>query len=163
MANILVSKMRWVPVLLDVIVILARALYVHISRVPVALLGHTLRAPMRPYPELCIAKPIRAVIGLQRLPKRQEGSLRDLSLEKLRVPQCMRYADQCEDGESASEKRSAIHGCITTFQRIIKTRLQILCIVLAPRDLRDCVVSFLFLCRLSCASPKYRQAFESGI
>src|ERR1039457_6324183 len=149
MANIFVSELRRVPVLLNVIVILTRALNVHIPRVPVALLGDTLWAPMRPDAEFRISKPVRAVIGLERLPKRQEQSLRYLALEKLRVLQCMRYAGQCEDGESASEKRSAIHGCITTFQRFIETRLRIHCILLAPRDPSTRVVSFLFLCPLS--------------
>src|ERR1019366_3009308 len=116
MANILVSELRRVPVLLDVIVILTRALYVHVPRIPVALFGDALRAPMRPNAEFRISKPIRAVIGLQRLPKRQEGSLRNCSLKELRVVQRMCHAGQCEDGESASEKRSAIHGCVITFQ-----------------------------------------------
>ena len=152
MANILVSELGRVPVLLDVIVILTRALYVHIARVPVALLGDTLWAPMRPNAKFRISKPIRAVIGLQRLPKRQEGSLRNCSLEELRVIHCLRHAGQCEDGESASQKRSAIHGCVTTLQRFIETRVRNNCIVLARRNPRACVVSRLFLWLLSIRS-----------
>src|SRR5271157_1719228 len=104
MANVLVSELRRVPVSLDMILILRRALYVHVPRVPVALLGDTLWAPMRPNPKLRIPKPIRAMIGLERLPKRQEGPLRNLPLKKLRVTQRMSHASQREYGKSARQE-----------------------------------------------------------
>src|ERR1022692_1731643 len=104
MADVLVSELRRVPVLLDVILILARALYVHIPRVPIALFRDTLRAPMRPYSKLRIPKPVRATIGFERLPKWQEWTLRNFPLKELGVSQSMRHASQHEYGESARKQ-----------------------------------------------------------
>src|SRR5665213_391165 len=104
MANIFVSELRRMAILLYVKLILTRSLNVHIPRVPVALFGDTLRAPMRPDPELRIPKPIRATIGLQRLPKRKERTAWNFSLKELRVPQRMSHARQRDHRKSALEE-----------------------------------------------------------
>src|SRR5271157_809734 len=100
MTDILISELRGVAIVLDVILILTQTLDVHVPRVPVALLGDTLRAPVRPDAELCVPKPIRTAIRFQGLPKWQKGTLRSFSLKKLRVSQCMSHASQSEYGES---------------------------------------------------------------
>src|SRR6185437_4505283 len=56
------------PVATDLISILPLALNVHIAGVPVAILGHTLRTPMRPDAEFGVPIPFRRIIGQQRIP-----------------------------------------------------------------------------------------------
>jgi len=52
-----------------VMFILLMALDIHLARIPVALLGYALRAPVRPDAELGVAKPLRALVVLgERLP-----------------------------------------------------------------------------------------------
>jgi hypothetical protein len=65
MADILVPELRRVAVMLHMILILRHALDIHVSRIPIALLRNTLRAPMSPDAELGIPKPLRATIGFQ--------------------------------------------------------------------------------------------------
>src|SRR5208283_453615 len=57
-----------VTVGLDVVVVLRAALYVHAARVPIALLGNALGAPMGPDSELRISKPVGNSISFQRFP-----------------------------------------------------------------------------------------------
>src|SRR5216683_288963 len=47
-------------VVVDLKLIVGMSLDVHVSRVPIALFGETLRAPVRPYAELRIPKPFGA-------------------------------------------------------------------------------------------------------
>src|ERR1019366_4425181 len=58
----------WVPKGLYMKLVLGRPLNVHIARIPISVLGNALRAPVRPYPELCVAIPIRTLVGLERFP-----------------------------------------------------------------------------------------------
>ncbi len=54
---------------LQVVVVLAIALDVHVAGVPVALLGHALRGPVVPDSELGVAEPVgRLIAGLERIP-----------------------------------------------------------------------------------------------
>src|SRR6476659_2200401 len=82
MADFFVSKPRWMAVALYVIFVLRLSLNVHVPRIPIALFGHALRTPMCPDSKLRITKPIRAAVGLQGLPERQERTLWDLSAKK---------------------------------------------------------------------------------
>ena len=62
----------------DVVVEVGRSLLIHAVRVPVALLGHGLRIPVRPRAELGVAPPRGRGIGeAQRLPVGGEGARRD--------------------------------------------------------------------------------------
>ena len=62
MADALLSELRWMAIMLHVILLLGLPLNVHIPRIPIALFGHALRAPVRPDSELCVAKPIGAAV-----------------------------------------------------------------------------------------------------
>src|SRR5229473_1413463 len=55
-------------VVVDLKLIVGMSLDVHVSRVPIALFGETLRAPVRPYAELRFPKPFGRAILFQRLP-----------------------------------------------------------------------------------------------
>ena len=57
--------------------VVGAALLVHGARIPVALLRLALRAPVRPDPELRVAKPIGHLVLPQRFPGRLEFSSRD--------------------------------------------------------------------------------------
>src|SRR5450631_1405499 len=54
----------------DLVPILALALNIHIASIPIAVLRHTLRTPMRPDAKLGVAIPFRRVIAEQRVPVR---------------------------------------------------------------------------------------------
>ena len=58
------AEARWVTICLDVVVVGRIALQIHPAGIPVALLGHALRRPMRPDSELGVAKPIRIAVIL---------------------------------------------------------------------------------------------------
>src|SRR5882762_695900 len=66
-------------VVVDLKLIVGMSLDVHVSRVPIALFGETLRAPVRPYAELRIPKPFGRAILFQRLPLRPERAGSDLA------------------------------------------------------------------------------------
>ena len=77
---------------------------IHAARVPVARLGSRLRPPMRPDPELRVAKPIRRVIRLQRFAGPLKRPLGNLEVGNLRVSQ---------RGQSARQSRhrlSSVHN-----------------------------------------------------
>src|ERR1035438_3544090 len=70
-AEVLVAKARWMTIMLQVILILPLPLDVHVARIPVAILRHALRAPMRPDAELRVLIPLRRVVlhhGVPRWP-----------------------------------------------------------------------------------------------
>src|ERR1039457_2023180 len=96
MADIFVSELGRMAVMFYVILILRLALDVHISRVPVPLFGHALRTRVRPDSEFRITRPVRATIGLQRLPKWQERAVRNLAPKEGRVSCCPGYPRQCK-------------------------------------------------------------------
>src|ERR1017187_9528587 len=96
MADVFVSELRRMPISLHMRLILARSLNVHISRVPVALLRHALRTPVRPYTEFCIAIPIWALVGLERFPVGLKRPIGDLPAKYLRISG-FRHCSPCED------------------------------------------------------------------
>ena len=58
------AELRGVPIMFDMIVVLAPSLDVHVPRIPIALLRHALRRPVRPDSELGIPEPLgRLIIG----------------------------------------------------------------------------------------------------
>src|SRR5207248_733506 len=74
--NVLVAELRRMSEVLYVIVILARTLNIHVTRIPVALLRRPLRTPMRPNAEFSIAKPVGTPILFQRFPIAFENRFR---------------------------------------------------------------------------------------
>src|SRR5512140_1698588 len=72
------SELRRVAVGLDVVLILPAALYIHVARVPVAVLGGGLRTPVSPDAELGVAVPIRHAVCFQGFARAREGTLRYL-------------------------------------------------------------------------------------
>jgi len=64
-AKLLVAEFRGVSVVLAVKLVLRLAGFVDIARVPVAIFGNALRAPMRPDAELRILIPLRRLIAKQ--------------------------------------------------------------------------------------------------
>ena len=61
-AQILISKLGWVSVVLHMIFVLLRAFDVHVSCLPVALFRNTLWAPVGPDSELGILIPFRSFV-----------------------------------------------------------------------------------------------------
>ena len=72
MDDILETKLRRRAVMGDVIFVLPAAFHIHIARIPVAVLRHILRPEAGPDAELRVAKPVRALILVQRVPRRLE-------------------------------------------------------------------------------------------
>jgi hypothetical protein len=70
--DILETKLRRRPVMGDVIFVLPAAFHIHVARIPVAVLRHILRSEAGPDAELRVAKPVRALILVQRVPRRLE-------------------------------------------------------------------------------------------
>ena len=68
--DVLVAKLRRVPVVLAVEFVFVIALHVHLASHPVAAAFHALCSPMSPNTELGIAEPLRRLVLLQRLPSR---------------------------------------------------------------------------------------------
>ncbi len=69
------TDLAGVAVFANMGVIGARSLLIHAARIPVAFLGHALRAPMRPHAELGVPEPVgRAIAVRQRGPIGGEGS-----------------------------------------------------------------------------------------
>ncbi len=64
--DVLVSHLRWMPVMLHMKFVCRIALDVHAARIPVARLGRRLRTPVRPDPELRVAEPLRRTKCFQR-------------------------------------------------------------------------------------------------
>ena len=65
----------------QMMLVLRIALDVHVPRIPVALLGNTLRRPMRPDAELRVAEPIGTlIVGLERFPSRFERAGSEIML-----------------------------------------------------------------------------------
>ncbi|MNH46653.1 hypothetical protein D3C79_1095300 [compost metagenome] len=62
MDNIFKTKHRRVSIFFDVIIILIGSLLIHTPRIPIAALGLTLRAPVRPDTKFGIPEPIRYLI-----------------------------------------------------------------------------------------------------
>src|SRR5512138_3155458 len=62
--NLHEAELGWVAISFNVVVISRVALLVHSTRVPVALLRHTLGRPVRPDAELRIAEPFRNTVVL---------------------------------------------------------------------------------------------------
>ena len=76
--GVLVSELRRVPVSLQMILVLAAALHVHVAGVPVARADRRRRSPMRPDAELGIAEPRWTGVGMERIAgglKRSFGNL----------------------------------------------------------------------------------------
>src|SRR5262249_17869027 len=72
------TEFRRMTVVSDVIIVLGVALNVHLPGVPIALLGHALRRPMRPDAELRVAEPFGALVILrERFPGRFEFAVGD--------------------------------------------------------------------------------------
>src|ERR1017187_4113508 len=68
MTDVFIAKLRGVPISLDVVVVLRTALHIHAASIPIALLRNALRTPMSPHSELCVLKPFRVAVSLQRFP-----------------------------------------------------------------------------------------------
>src|ERR1700693_3625842 len=112
MADVFVSKLRWMAVVLHVILVLRLPLNVHVSRIPIALFGHALRTPMRPDSKLRITKPIWAAVGLQRLPERQEWTLWNLSAKKVGVAECPGNSGEPKRACNAQQECATIHNSV---------------------------------------------------
>src|SRR5229473_798269 len=93
-------------VVVDLKLIVGMSLDVHVSRVPIALFGETLRAPVRPYAELRFPKPFGRAILFQRLPLRPERAGSDLAGAK--GPVCFPTGGptpiQCRHGLASSRR-----------------------------------------------------------
>ena len=59
MADVLVAVFRRMAEVVEVVIILRASLQIHAARIPIALLGHGLRVPVRPRAELGVAPPFR--------------------------------------------------------------------------------------------------------
>ena len=78
LADVLVAVGGRIAEVADVVVEVGRPLLIHVVGVPVALLGHGLRIPVRPRAELGVAPPLGRGIGqAQRLPVGGVGTRRD--------------------------------------------------------------------------------------
>ena len=78
MDDIFESKLRGMPIMCDVEIILRPALVIHVFGIPVALPGLALRTPMCPDAELRVAIPVgQMIILLQRFPARLKRAGRD--------------------------------------------------------------------------------------
>jgi hypothetical protein len=71
--GVLVAELRRVAVGLQMILVLAAALHVHVARVPVAGADGGRRSPMRPEAEFGVAEPLRAGVLLERAISGLEG------------------------------------------------------------------------------------------
>src|ERR1700728_247192 len=61
-AEFFVSEARCRPVMIEVILVLPLPFDIQIAGIPVTSLGDTLRSPVRPYPKLGVAIPIRSLV-----------------------------------------------------------------------------------------------------
>ena len=68
MGQVFESHFRRMVEMLEMIFVLARTLFIHIMRIPVSILGNTLRSPVRPDAELGIAEPLWRFKFLERTP-----------------------------------------------------------------------------------------------
>src|ERR1035437_1179905 len=69
-AQVLISKTGGVSIVFKMVFVLLRPLYVHVSCVPIALLRNTLRAPVGPKSEFCIAIPFGGFVLQKGVPVR---------------------------------------------------------------------------------------------
>ena len=86
--------------MVNVILVLLRALDVHLARIPIALLRYALRRPMRPDTKLGVAKPVWRLELFQRVPGWLKDSGGNIALPGMRCPgqSCAtRGARQCLD------------------------------------------------------------------
>lgn len=74
MTDVFITKLRGVPISLEVVVLLRIALHIHAASTPIALFRNALRTPMNPHSELCVLKPFRVAVSLQRFPIGPEGT-----------------------------------------------------------------------------------------
>src|ERR1039458_5288131 len=97
MADVLVSELRGMTVGLYMELVLTRSLDVHVSRVPVTLLRHTLRTPVRPDTEFRVAIPVRAAVSPALVPVRLKRPIGHAPAKYLRI--CvLRHSSPCDDG-----------------------------------------------------------------
>ena len=61
-ADVLVAELRGVAVVLDMVLVIAAALLVHVEGVPIALFGLALGTPVGPDAEFCVAEPLGALV-----------------------------------------------------------------------------------------------------
>jgi hypothetical protein len=100
--DVLVSELRWMSEMRYVVLILSRPLHVHISCIPIPLLGHALRAPVGPDSEFRVTNPIGAAVRLQRFPKWREWTIWNLTAKESRLP-------ERSGGRSQSKRACSTH------------------------------------------------------
>ena len=64
--DVLVTELRGMAVVFEVIAVTFAAGFIHVARIPIAFHRHRLRPPVRPDAELRVAEPIGAAVGFQR-------------------------------------------------------------------------------------------------
>src|SRR5690348_13775110 len=100
--DVLIANLRRMPVMLDLVLVIGSALLIELSRVPIAHSRHRLRPPVSPDAELCIAKPLWALVFLQRLGRRLELPLR---LRLCECPRCCgHHHRRCDGQRGGSDK-----------------------------------------------------------
>ena len=116
------AELRWMAVVLGVPVVIAIALHVHAPGVPVTLLRHALRRPVRPDAELRIAKPLGRLVLLQRFvgglkrPCSNRRLLREGVCRTLRegcVCECGSGGGVADEGAASQLSRHAQHPTLT--------------------------------------------------
>src|SRR5579862_3088336 len=74
-AQILVPELGGRTIVRILEVVVGRSLLIHVARIPIAVFGHTLRAPVRPNAELGVTIPFRSLVLEQRIPVRLVRSI----------------------------------------------------------------------------------------
>src|SRR6185437_13050971 len=80
--GVLVAELRWMPVGLNVVVVLRAALHVHIAGIPVAIFNGGLRSPVCPDAELGVSKPFGNFVTAERFPRALKRALFDLNARR---------------------------------------------------------------------------------
>ena len=92
----------------QMILVLFRALHIHVASVPVAMFRGRLWSPMSPDAEFCVGKPVRDFISLQRL-----GSWLEKSLRVLHRTECcnrLRNTQRRDRSREDSNGSSSVHN-----------------------------------------------------